>query len=158
MVNAVNQYPSTTMWDQASYLAALVSARELAIIDKPEFDQRLSKLMTTMKTLPLFQDELPNKVYNTATGDKVNYANKPGEIGYSAIDLARWMIWSRIIRERYPEHADAVDQFIQRWSFCNVVKDGLLYGANLEPGKTVPQYLQEGRLGYEEYSAKGFAL
>ncbi|SPW32471.1 Protein of uncharacterised function (DUF3131) [Edwardsiella tarda] len=29
LVNAANAYPSTTMWDTASYLAALVAAREL---------------------------------------------------------------------------------------------------------------------------------
>ena len=34
LVNAVNKYPSTTMWDSGSYLAALTAARELGIIDK----------------------------------------------------------------------------------------------------------------------------
>ena len=43
LVNAVNNYPSTTMWDSASYLAALTAARELGIIDKEQFDQRLIK-------------------------------------------------------------------------------------------------------------------
>ena len=36
LVNAVNKYPSTTMWDSASYLAAMTAARELGIIDKAE--------------------------------------------------------------------------------------------------------------------------
>lgn len=32
LVNAVNKYPSTTMWDSASYLAAMTAARELGIM------------------------------------------------------------------------------------------------------------------------------
>ena len=34
LANAVDKYPSTTMWDTASYLGALVSAYELGIIEQ----------------------------------------------------------------------------------------------------------------------------
>ena len=83
-VNAVNKYPSTTMWDSASYLAAMTAARELGIIDKAEFDRRMLKFLATLNTLVLFRNELPNKAYNTISGQKVDYTNKPGEIGFSA--------------------------------------------------------------------------
>ena len=49
LVNAVNNYPSTTMWDSASYLAALTAARELGIIDKEQFDQRL---IVSLRSIP----------------------------------------------------------------------------------------------------------
>ena len=45
LVNAANEFPSTTMWDVGSYLGALVSAHELGVIDKATFDTRLSKLL-----------------------------------------------------------------------------------------------------------------
>jgi hypothetical protein len=45
LVNAVDKYPSTTMWDAASYLGGLVSAVELGIISKNEFDRRMTSLL-----------------------------------------------------------------------------------------------------------------
>jgi hypothetical protein len=160
LVNAVDNYPSTTMWDAASYIGALVAVRELGVIDKSEFDRRLTALVKTLNTLPLFRGELPNKVYQTATAEKADYANKPGEIGFSALDLGRLLIWLRIAKERYPEHADAIDNAVLRWNFCNVVDScGSLYGARVNgDGEKSTTYVQEGRLGYEEYAAKGFQL
>jgi Protein of unknown function (DUF3131) len=158
LVNAVDNYPSTTMWDTASYMAALVSAYELGLITKDEFDEKITKLLKTFSTASLFKNELPNKVYHTKTAEKVNYANKPGEIGFSALDLGRFLIWAKIIKERYPEHSNKIDAVVQRWSFCNVVDQyGMLWGATLKGDGRI-QYLQEGRLGYEEYSAQGFQL
>jgi hypothetical protein len=158
LANSVGSYPSTTMWDTASYLSALVSAYELGLIGKPEFDLRTLKLLGTIRNLTLFRGELPNKVYNTQTGAEVDYANKPGEVGYSALDVGRLLVWLEILKERYPYFANSVDEVVLRWSFCHVVdKEGRLYGAGVGPkGETT--YFQEGRLGYEEYGAKGFGL
>lgn len=158
LVNAVNNYPSVTMWDLASYLGGLVSVYELGIIDKAEFDKRVRTLWGTLNKMVLFRKELPNKVYHTKTAKKVNYANKEGEIGFSALDLGRFLVWSKIIKERYPEHSNAIDSFISRWNFCNMVKDGTMYGAYVDKKTKATKYVQEGRLGYEEYAAKGFEL
>ncbi|MCX3308995.1 DUF3131 domain-containing protein [Pantoea vagans] len=158
LVNAVNKYPSTTMWDSGSYLAALTAARELGIIDKAEFDRRFLQFMATLNKLSLFQNQVPNKVYNTITGQKVNYLNKPGEIGFSAIDIGRMLLWLKIIKERYPEHANNIDNVVLGWDFTHVVDDcGTLHGAYIDGNKQT-QYVQEGRLGYEEYAAAGYQL
>ncbi len=158
LVNAVNNYPSTTMWDTASYLGGMVSAYELGIIDKDEMDKRLVAILKTLNSMGMFRDELPNKAYHTKTAQKVNYANKPGEIGFSALDLGRLLIWLKIIKERYPEHANAIDRSVMRWKFCNVIDErGMMFGAYVDKDKKT-RYVQEGRLGYEEYAAKGFQL
>lgn len=158
LVNAVNNYPSVTWWDAASYLAGMVSAYELKIINKEEFDRRLIKFIATLNTLDLFQGEMPNKAYNTQTAAKVDYGNQPGEIGYSALDLGRLLIWLHIIKHRYPEFSSGIDSAVLRWNFCNIVdENGTMFGALKEHNRPV-QYLQEGRLGYEEYAAKGFQL
>lgn len=158
LVNAVNQYPSTTLWDTASYLGGLVAAYELGIIPKNEFEVRLATLLSTLNRLDFFRNELPNKVYHTKTAQKVNYANKPGEIGFSALDLGRLLIWLRLIKERYPHHGTAIDNFVLRWNFRNMInRYGMMYGALVRPDKKT-MYVQEGRLGYEEYAAKGFQL
>ncbi len=159
LVNAVNAYPSTTLWDTGSYLAGMVAARELGIIDKDEMDQRMQPLIRTFNTMDLFRDEMPNKAYNTKTGQKVNYANKPGEIGFSALDIGRLLIWFSIIKNRYPEYSNSLDRVMLRWNWCNVVDaEGTMFGAIVDKDSKETRYLQEGRLGYEEYAAKGFQL
>jgi len=158
LVNAVDNYPSTSMWDTASYLAAIVAATELGIINREQSHDRIAAVIATFNRMPFFRDELPNKAYNAKTVEKVDYTNKPGEIGFSAIDLGRLLIWLKIIKERYPEHAEDIDRFVLRWNFDHLVdRTGTLYGAHLNKEKKV-EYVQEGRLGYEEYAAKGFEL
>ena len=158
LVNSVQDYPSTTLWDTGSYLAALVSAYELELIDLKEFDKRMKALIKTMLNLKFFRDELPNKVYHTKTAEKVNYANQPGEIGYSALDLGRFLMWWFIIKNLFPEYADDMDKFIIKWRWCNILDStGTMYGGSFDDRNNV-KYLQEGRLGYEEYAAKGFRL
>lgn len=158
LVNAVGAFPSTTMWDTASYISSLVAAYELCLIDKREFDTRATKLLGTLRNLDLYKGEAPNKVYNAKTGEKVNYANEPGEVGMSALDIGRMLVWLRILKERHPHLANSVDNVPMRWNFCNLAnEDGRMNGAFLN-GKGQTTYVQEGRLGYEEYAAKGFAL
>lgn len=157
LANAVDHYPSATLWDTASYIGAIVAARELGIITPEAADARFAKLFAALGSLAFFRNELPNKVYHTQTLEKSDYANHPGEIGFSALDLGRLLVWLRIVKERYPQHADAIDRFVLRWNFEHVVdRDGLLFGAMLEQGRL--KYVQEGRLGYEEYAARGYEL
>ena len=159
LANSVGAYPSTTLWDTASYISGLVAAYELNLIEKPEFDSRIFKLLTTFRWLKLFRNELPNKVYNTKTGQQVDYTNKQGEIGYSALDIGRFLVWMRILRNRYSYLANSIDNLLLRWDFSNVIdEDGVLYGAHIDKDTQKTIYSQEGRLGYEEYAAKGFAL
>lgn len=161
LVNAVGAFPSTTMWDTASYISALVAAYELCVIDKRTFDTRATKILNTLRNLDLYRGEAPNKVYNAATGEKVNYANEAGEVGevgMSALDIGRLLVWLRILKERHPHLANSVDNVPMRWNFCNLVNDdGRMFGSFTQ-GDGSTRYVQEGRLGYEEYAAKGFAL
>lgn len=158
LVNAVGNFPSATMWDTASYLSALVSAHELGVIDRGEFDRRATKVLATLRGLKLSQGKLPNKAYNTKTGERVDYANKPGELGTSALDIGRLLVWLKIIKERYPYLSNEVDNIVLRWNFCDAVSaDGQLFGTSVGKDGKVTSF-QEGRLGYEEYSAKGFGL
>jgi len=159
LANSVGNYPSTTLWDTASYISGMVAAYELCLIEKPEFDKRVFRLLTTLKSLKLFRGEMPNKVYHTKTAAQVDYTNKPGEIGYSALDIGRLLVWLRILKNRYGYLGNTIDSVLLKWDFTRVIdEEGLMFGASIdkETGETI--YSQEGRLGYEEYAAKGFAL
>ncbi|AFZ12757.1 hypothetical protein Cri9333_1874 [Crinalium epipsammum PCC 9333] len=159
LVNSTGGYPSGTLWDMANYLVALNTVRGLDIVTQADFEARLNKFLTGISALPLFNNALPNKVYNAATGAMVDYGNnpQPNGIGWSALDIGRMLAAFHIIRTCHPEYADWVTSVVSRWKLEQSIKDGQLYGAVVLPdGKT--QLVQEGRLGYEEYAARGYEL
>lgn len=159
MVNSVDGYPSSTMWDTASYLMALIAVERLAIISLEDFDARLSAILRTLAGIPLFEESLPNKSYDTVSGNMTDYNNQPtqGGIGWSAIDIGRLLVPFNIVVWNYPEHTREVQAVLRRWRLERMVRDGLLFGAAInEKQETV--LLQEGRIGYEEYAAKSLGL
>ncbi len=158
LANSANLYPSTTLWDSSSYLMAVISVKKIGIIDQKEFTKRVTKFLESMLALPLYDNQLPNKVYNTRTLKMVDYNNQATEkgLGWSAIDIGRLMVPLNILVWNYPEFTPKVKALTTKWDLNAVVKDGEMFGALNENDTTV--YLQEGRLGYEEYAAKSFQL
>lgn len=157
LVNAVDGYPSTTMWHTADYLAALVAAHQLEVIGREEFDQRLSRLLHFLNSMKLFQDRLPNKAYHTQSAALVNFENKPEEIGWSALDLGRLLTWLTITKCFYPTYGEYIDKAVVRWTFCDLIGPGGDLQSGMKIGDKVELY-NEKRLGYEEYAVKGFQL
>jgi Protein of unknown function (DUF3131) len=157
--NSAGGYPSGSLWDIGNYLMALNSARWLHIIDQKEFDEKLNKFLTGIGKVELFENSLPNKVYQAATGQMVDYGNKPVEkgIGWSALDLGRILTALHVIRICHPQYNDWIKGTISRWQIPRSIKDGMLYGATVLPDKKT-LLVQEGRLGYEEYAVRGYEL
>ncbi|HRC57721.1 MAG TPA: DUF3131 domain-containing protein, partial [Kofleriaceae bacterium] len=157
-VNAVNKYESTTLWDLASTLAATIAANQLGIIDDRIFDQRVMKLLTTLGAMPLYRDEVPNKVYHSKDLSMVDYGNKPTKfgIGYSALDLARMGTWLDNLSCLYPRHATAAQRTMHRWNYCRMINDGQMFGAGFNATTSEESLNQEGRLGYEQYGARNW--
>jgi hypothetical protein len=157
--NSFDQYPSTTVWDMGNYLMALNAALQLNLIDRADFDYRLNQFLTGLSQLRLFEDSLPNKVYNTATGALVDYGNNPIErgIGWSALDMGRLLAALHVIRTCYPNYQEWIEGIVEEWDVARSLQDGQLYGTTVLPnGET--SLVQEGRLGYEEYAARGYEL
>jgi hypothetical protein len=158
LVDSADRYPATTLWDTGSYLMALIAAERLRLVDRAAFDSRASRALQALSSLTLYEGDAPNKSYNTLTLAMVDYNNQPTPkgIGWSAIDVGRLLVPLHILVWRYPQHTAGVRAVLERWHWDRLVHDGLLYGAAIERGRTV--YLQEGRLGYEEYGAKAYSL
>lgn len=158
LVRSVDGYPNATAWDLGSSLIAAIAARELALIDEDALDARAGALLATLARLPLYAGALPNKAYDTASARMTDYGNAPSRrgIGYSAVDLGRLVSALVLLGELHPGHRAAVERVLARWDLCRVVRGGELHGAYLDGG--VPRQPQEGRLGYEQYAAKAFAL
>jgi hypothetical protein len=158
LVNSVDGFTAVTLWDQAAAIAALVSAHELNLIAPDEFDAKLNRLLQTLASLPLYKNELPNKVYNSVTLLPVDYGqvNQRAEIGWSAIDLGRLALWLKIVETKYPQVRGQTAAVWQHWHIDRLTKNGQMYGTSVIKGKE--QYHQEGRLGYESYAAYGLHL
>jgi len=157
--NSTGGYPSGTLWDIGNYLMALNAARWMNLINQSEFDSRLNKFLTNFANLKLFENALPNKVYNAANGEMTDYGNKPLEkgIGWSALDVGRILAAFHIIGTCHPQYKEWLKGIIAKWQVARSLKDDQLYGAVVLPdGKTL--LVQEGRLGYEEYAVRGYEL
>ncbi|MEB3219196.1 MAG: DUF3131 domain-containing protein, partial [Nostocales cyanobacterium 94392] len=157
--NSTGGYPSGTLWDMGNYLMALNAARWMNLIDQANFDVRINKFLTSLGNLRLFEETLPNKVYNASNGELVDYGNNPIErgIGWSALDIGRMLAAFHVIRTCHPQYADWLKSIVDKWAVQKSIKDGYMYGAAVLPdGQTLP--VQEGRLGYEEYAARGYEL
>ncbi len=159
LVNSVDGYTAATLWDTSSYLMAVIAAHRLQLINQPEFDNRIIKALDSLARIPLFEGQLPNKSYNTQSLAMVDYKNQPSErgIGWSAIDVGRILVPLNILVWQQPQHTRAVAKVLARWDLPAVLKQGELQGATLNAAGEI-EYPQEGRLGYEEYSAKTFNL
>lgn len=158
LTNVVSGTPSSTLWDQGSYLLALVSAYRLDIISEKDFNIRVSNLLNSFEILALVQGALPNKVYNTETLAIVNYQNDAVEngIGWSALDISRMLLSFRVLEKHAPAHGAQVRNVIQRWDLEAMANRGDLIGSTIKDGVLILR--QEGRIGYEQYGARAAAM
>jgi hypothetical protein len=157
-VSSVEGYPATSLWDLGSSLLATIAAEELGLLDAEVFDNRVSALLRTLSVQRLFQGQLPNKVYDAATGVMTDYQRLPSErgIGWSALDLGRFVSALLVLAQLHPEHRPAISAVLRHWRLCELASGGELRGAVIDPEGHV-QLVQEGRLGYEQYAARALA-
>lgn len=158
LVNSVDEYPSTTMWEMGSYFVAVISADRLGIIEPTEARARIGLALDTLAKVRLFDDILPNKAYHVETGELVDYANKPVErgLGWSALDIARIIATLGQVEANYPELSGKVSALMKRWDLSQMVENGQLIGGNMIDGELRRD--QEGRVGYGQYAAKAMML
>ncbi|MBI9113073.1 DUF3131 domain-containing protein [Maridesulfovibrio ferrireducens] len=158
LADSVSGFHFTTLWDTASYLLGLISAHKLEIISDNTFHSRMTKALDSLATIPLYNGELPNKAYDTKSLSMTDYQNQPSETGtgWSAIDIGRLFVPFNVIIYEYSQYTPKVRKIISRWNFSRMFIKGQLFGVTYKNG--IEQLNQEGRLGYEEYVSKSFAL
>lgn len=155
LVNSLDNYPTTNMSSLADYLVTLIAAKEFEFISNKQYDERLTLVLSFLNKMDLSYGQAPNKVYSTQSGQMVNYANQPLDIGWSSLDVGRLLIVLAIVKRHSPEFTEYIDKAVLRWNFCELIsEDGELYGSLLNDGKLV-RY-KEGRLGIEEYTSYGY--
>ena len=137
----------------------MVAAGELGLVPRTELRPRISRLLRTLETMPLFRGQLPNKAYDADTARMTDYANHPAPdgIGVSAVDVGRLVSALVVLGDLYPETRDRIVRVLWRWNLCPLAHRGQLFGVHRDADGTL-RALQEGRLGYEQYAAKALAL
>jgi hypothetical protein len=86
-----------------------------------------------------------------------NTPDPKGISGWSALDMARFLVALHIMRSHYPEYSEKINRIVTRWNLSKLVKDGWLNGA-ITAAKGGITEVQEGRLGYEQYAAQSLKL
>ena len=159
MVNAVEDYPWTTLWDQGSAILGIHAAQQLKIISSAEFDRYIAPLLKTLQILPLAPTGLPNKAYSTRTAQMRALDNTPdpkGLSGWSVLDTSRLLVALEIVKTHHFQYHAQIDQIVKRWKLSQLVKNGWLQGGAFDGHRIVS--VQEGRIGYEQYAAQGLKL
>lgn len=155
LVNNKDGQQIVTMESIGDYIIALMAARELEVIPKHEFDNRLSLVFGFMNTMKLAFGELPNTYYHAVTLQASNSAGKPGFTGWSVNHIGRFLTVLRLLRNKYPYYGEYVDRVILRWTFCNIVdSEGNLYSA-VNVNDKAAKFL-DGKHGWKEYTARAF--
>lgn len=156
---AAHKFPSAATWDWANAVYAMYAARKFDIITQTRYETMMKKFLTTMQKMDLFNNELPNKTYNTNTGKMVNYVNKQVKdgIGWSAADLARFLSALNMIYQCEEPLAPEIEKLTLRYRYCRTLSvEGDLYGGTYNDGKLMIAH--EALTGYEEYLARGYEL
>lgn len=152
-------YDKLTSWDIGSVLGALFSARQLGLIGAAEYEKRLNRTLKTLETLPLFQNTAYHKMYGARTAKMVSRGGGPSTKGYgwSATDLGRLLVWLRIIADNEPARRGSIERIVQRMNYGRILGGGYMFGEEIMRNGQARRF-QEGRIGYEQYAAQGFAL
>lgn len=160
MVKAHDTYGYVTVWDIGSMLGSYQAALELGIVTQADFDQRVGALLRTLGTMSLFEEVAYNKLYDARTGRSMGRDEQPSEAGFgwSVIDIGRLLVMLKMIESHHPQHAEEARAAVERMNLDELVKDGYLIGRDLDPQTGEARTYQEGRIGYEQYAAEGFAL
>jgi hypothetical protein len=157
LVNPNSTWPYPTIWDIASSIGSYYAARGLGFITDEEYKTRTKLALGTLAKARMYRDFAYGRNYDARTGELVGLDQKPSEdgTGYSSMDIGRLLIWLKIV-SRDPELAPLAQQVATRLDPKQIIQGGYLHGE--QTTKEGHFKYQEGRLGYEQYAATGFAL
>lgn len=160
LVNSVVNYPFATVWDIGSALAAMYSAHGLGLLSTEEYERRTIRALETLERLALFDGAAFNKNYQVQRGLPAGRNDRDVDVegyGWSSTDLGRLLVWLKIVAEGHPSLAPRAERVARRLDYDRIVREGYLWGAGRTRNGRIRSY-QEGRIGYEQYAAAGFAL
>jgi len=162
LVNSVQGYHFSTVWDIGSGIIGLYAASELGLVPAPEYDRRMKAVLNTLQTTGMYDGAAFNKNYNASTGAMAGRNGSESEgadkgYGWSALDMGRLLMALKVVAVNQPQYAPQIQQVVARLNFGRLVEGGYLRGEDISPRTGRSRRYQEGQIGYEQYSALGYA-
>ena len=156
LVKATPDWAYTTIWDVGAQILAFNAAKELGLLAADEYHRRTARVLETLERMPLFRGAAYNKLYS-ATDGSIGDGRNPNGTGWSATDLGRLLVALKVLSVREPQYAEQAERIVRRMDMKQIVKNGYLHGQLMGTTSGRPWTFQEGRIGYEQYVAQGFA-
>ena len=159
-IGATKNYQYLTVWDMGSVLASAYSARQLGFISAAQYKKFVARTLASMEKLPLYDEAAYNRMYSARNGAMVDSKGEPSNVGmgWSALDHGRMLIWLKLVANTDPALAARASAIVARMHMDRVVKNGYMQGEEISAKTNEHRAYQEGRVGYEQYAAEGFAL
>ena len=160
LARAHANYANVTLWDIAGVIAANYVARDLGFIDAATYDSHISRILSTLSTVDLFDKAAFNRIYDAKTGRMIDNASKVSTVGagYSSVDIGRLLVWLRIISWKDPKYAPLATQIVRRLDMRKLLDDGFLVAVDVDPKSGSRNEFQETEIGYQQYALGGFAM
>lgn len=158
-IRATDHYALVTTWDIGSGLLALHAANRLGLVADTTYDVRMRRMLRSLETVPLYDSAAYNRFYSAEDGRMHGRDERPTTRGYgwSATDLGRLLAALKVVASNHPRFEPEIDRIVRRLDYRRIVRDGYLWGEDVRPNGRISRY-PEGRIGYEQYAAQGFAL
>jgi hypothetical protein len=138
-----------THWDVGSMIASYYAARELGLLDESSYRDRIDRLLSTLEQAPLFE----GKTFERTISTRSRGEGRGG--GWSTTDLGRLFLWLKAVAHRDPAFAARAEAVVRRNDPAALLQGGYMRGVTFDGGRR--REFQEGHIGYEQYSAEGFA-
>src|SRR3954469_2535898 len=160
LARAHANYANVTLWDIAGVIAANYVARDLGFIDDATYDSHISRILSTLSTVDLFDKAAFNRIYDAKTGRMIDNASRVSTVGagFSSVDIGRLLVWLRIISWKDPKYAPLATQVVRRLDMRKLLDDGFLRGVDVDPRTRSRKEFQETEIGYQQYALSGFSM
>ena len=107
-------HPTTTMWDVASHIHALLAAAELGIMDQAELPARLTLLIGSLPTVEVLGLRLPSAEFTVSDPSD-------NERAFDVCDTGRLLGALNRVRNVLPDLAAVVEDKVAGWDLAGVV-------------------------------------
>lgn len=158
LINGKDGYPVTTAADIAMTVSAYLSALSLQFIAQEEFLADMRQLLNTLGGLPLYNQELFNREYDSRTGRMLDLSARASALGsgWSAEDMGRLLLWLKALAQTTPDLAPTIDKVVARLRLQRLVASGRLQSV-LHDGQR-ERVLGDLRLGRQQLTAAALSL
>lgn len=158
LVNGKDSYPVSSVADVAQTIAAYNAALALQFIEREEFTADMRQLLTTLRDLPLYNQELFNREYDSRSGRMLDLSARSSAVGsgWSADDIGRLLLWLRVLANAVPDLAPHVEAVVARLRLSRLVAGGRLHSTLLQGERE--EVIDDLRLGRQQLTAAALSL